>query len=252
LDHHHFINWLTVINYILIWQVNSGLDIGYKITDEFVTSLIEGLVEKVEKVGNKFPEKSLNKLMTKAWLQLIKELSILDSTEIEVKGFLCELLDRIIELFTEVFWPCFFKNSDPVFDLFLPVIDDVLNGDIRAKESANSLHKEGKHTNSKELDEHLEGVLGWSVAFIITITNSSERCNHPVNGCNVHSGVVSNVDSWAFVAGWIIFMTLFQPGAFSQFGDADPCAPYKVASRHKIYYQHHREHNLADRPLVDS
>jgi hypothetical protein len=25
-----------------------------------------------------------------------------------------------------------------------------------------------------------------------------------------------------------------------------------VASRHKIYYQHHRKHNLADRPLVDS
>ena len=190
--------------------------------------------------------------MAKAWLQLIKELGILDSTEIKVKGFLCKLLYRIIELLTKVFWPCFFKDSDPVFDLFLSVIDDILNGDIRAKKSANSLHKEGKHTNSKELDEHLEGVLGWSVAFIITIANSSQSSNNPVNGSNVDSGIVSNIDSWAFIARWIIFMTLLQPGAFSQFGDADPCAPYKMASRHKIYYQHHREHNLADRPLVDS
>ena len=62
LDHHHIIYRLTVSNDILIWQVDSGLDVGYEIANELISSLIERLVEKVEKVGYKFSEKSLNKV----------------------------------------------------------------------------------------------------------------------------------------------------------------------------------------------
>ena len=130
LNHHHIIYRLTISNDILIWQVDSGLNVGYEIANELISSLIERLVEKVEKVGYKFPEKSLNKLMAKPWLELVEEFSILDAAEIKVKRFLCELFDGVIQLLTEVLWPCFLKNSYPVFNFFLPVIDDVLNRDV--------------------------------------------------------------------------------------------------------------------------
>ncbi len=64
--------------------------------------------------------------MSDSWLQLVEEIGILYLNKVEIVRLLSVILNAIIKVLAKILRPGFFKFSQPKFNVFNSLVDDIL------------------------------------------------------------------------------------------------------------------------------
>lgn len=65
-------------------------------------------------------------------LQLIEEFGVVNLLEIIVVRLFCVFLNAVVQVLTKVFGSCFFELTEPQFNVFNSLVNDVLQSLLRA------------------------------------------------------------------------------------------------------------------------
>ena len=177
---------ISVLNHIVSRQVNPGVQVGQEIATELSTSLepILIVIEHVFEVIVESVKKLFHKLIPDLWFQLVEELLSSNQVVIEVEGLLNEVFYRVIQVFRQNLGPGLVKSSKPDVEVFNSVIDDVLKLLLRHYDVVDGPHQEREESDTKELDYHLEHILGNMEPLDISVADGGQSGNNPVNRGN--------------------------------------------------------------------
>ena len=249
LDHDKLTEVLPNAYNLILWQVQSGVDVTEEVAGKLAASLELRVVEQVEKVGDEVSKHTVDKSLSDSWLQLSEEFAHLNLIVIIVVTLLSVILDGIIELLTKVLGSTFLKLSQPALDQLDSLIDDILEGALLSDNIVDGSHQVREDTDTEELNHHLEEEFIWRVTFEVSVADRGERGDYPINRCHVHMVVVRLVNVEAAAALRSV-LRLLQPAAGDDLAYIHPGTAQYVDGREHVYNQVDDETNLLNIAFV--
>ena len=159
-DEEKLLNITLVADDSLSWSIDSAVHVNDELVGETSLALIEEMVERLLE----FLEDSgvLNQVGLHLWCDLLIELEFFnDQVEIVHEGLLDILSDIVVESWLDVEWLVGFLNLlDPHIKLVQLLLDQIIEIIRCVENTINRTHKEREESETKELKNDGEDVLG--------------------------------------------------------------------------------------------
>ena len=154
-------------------------------------SLVVFVAENVVKVSNHRLEKLLNELITKSRLELQKEVISIDQLLVVVSQRLLNVnLDLIVkDLWQRLAHSWIVQFDKPNVDLITLGFNDI-DVTLGWQETIHSAHDDREDKNSNELNDHSVDILFFCSSINVSIADSSQRCNHPIQRGDINRDAI--------------------------------------------------------------
>ena len=181
----HFLDITLVTDDSLAWSVKSAEHVDDQLVGKssltLIEEMVEGLLELLENSS------VLDEFSLHLWSNLLVEDKLLnDQVEIIHEGLLDILSDVIIESWLNMEWLVRLLNLlDPHVQGIKLVLDEVIEVVRSVEDTIDGSHKEGEEGKTKELKDNRENVFLGGGSGVISVSDSGDNLENPVEGKNV-------------------------------------------------------------------